>query len=318
MIESFLPDPDGGLVRHAGFRDGAVWIDLSDPDPGELAEVSARGGVPLPERADMEEIELSSRLYRKRGVYFMTLVLPALTESRDHHVAPVTFALGEGRLVSVRYHAPRPFANYPDRAGQSPYDTTTPQEVLFGLLDEIIDRLADILELTDARVEEVSRGLFAGAAESPVHDRRAALAALGQAGRLISDVRNSLVTIERALAFLNRRASAGGEGQPPHALKVLASDVTSLTEHAGFLTQKLSFLLDAIFGLTTIEQNAASKTFSLVAVLFLPPTLIGAVFGMNFQWMPWLDTRWGFAAALAAMGLSSLLSYVFFRWKNLL
>lgn len=318
MIESYKPNPPGGLVRAEGPQADAVWIDLSEPTPDELDQVAEAAGVELPTRADMEEIELSSRLYRKGNVDFMTLVLPALSETDDHHVAPVTFVLGDAQLVTIRYHAPRPFVSYPRRAAQSPYDSDTPQQVLFGLLDEIIDRLADILELTDSRIENVSSSLFGTGFEARERDRRAALAALGQAGALVSNVRNSLVTIERALAFLNRAAAAGGGHMPPRALKVLSSDVTSLAEHASFLTQKLSLILDTIFGLTTIEQNAVTKTFSLVAVLFLPPTLIGTVFGMNFEWMPWLETPWGFAVAIASMALSSLLSYLYFRWKNLL
>lgn len=318
MIESFKPDPKGGLIRSEGVAGDALWIDLSDPAPEELARVGEATGTALPAREDMEEIELSSRLYREGATDFMTLVLPALTESASHHVAPVTFALGPERLVTVRYHSPRPFRTYPVRAAQSPYDTGTPREVLFGLLDEIIDRLADILEMTDGRIEEVSRGLFRAGGEIGTQDMRSALATLGQAGTLVSDVRNSLVTIERALGFLNRAPAAGPSHKPSRALKVLSSDVTSLAEHASFLTQKLSLILDTIFGLTTIEQNAATKTFSLVAVLFLPPTLIGAIFGMNFAWMPWLETPWGFAVALISMTVSSLLSYLYFRWKNLL
>jgi len=318
MIESFSPDGSGGLVRAAGVQTGAVWVDLLDPGPEELAEAGAAAGTELPAREEMEEIELSSRLYRRGNVDFLTLVLPALSETETHQIAPVTFVLGPAQLVTVRHHTPRPFVSYPQRAAQSPYGTDTPREVLFGLLDAVIDRLADILELTDARIETVSRGLFATGAESRVGDRRAALGVLGQAGTLVSDVRNSLVTVERALGFLNRAAPGEDGTRPPRALKVLSSDVTSLTEHAGFLTQKLSLLLDTIFGLTTIEQNAATKTFSLVAVLFLPPTLIGSVFGMNFAWMPWLQSPWGFAAAIGAMVASSLISYLFFRWKNLL
>ncbi|WP_397543672.1 CorA family divalent cation transporter [Roseovarius salis] len=318
MIESFKPDGAGGLSRGDGVQPGAVWIDLSDPTPQELAEVGAAAGTELPAREDMEEIELSSRLYRKGSVDFITLVLPALSDTEDHHVAPVTLAVGDQQIVTVRYHAPRPFKTYPDRAAQSPFDTSAPREVLFGLLDAIIDRLADILELTDTRIEQVSRGLFEDRADSHVRNRRSALATLGQAGALVSDVRNSLVTIERALAFLNRSVESGEDRKAARALKVLSSDVSSLAEHAGFLTQKLSLLLDTIFGLTTIEQNAVTKTFSLVAVLFLPPTLIGTVFGMNFSWMPWLDSPWGFAVAIAAMVASSLLSYFIFRWKDLL
>lgn len=319
MIESYHTAPDGGLARSEGLDPEALWIDMSDPAPADLDRVSEAIGITLPSRADMEEIELSSRLYRRGAVDYMTLVLPALADTEDHEVAPVTFVLSEARLVTIRYHTPRPFRSYPDRAERSPYDTDSAREVLFGLLDEIIDRLADILELTDSRIEKGSRGLFRmGGGETEVHDLRSALSMLGQAGALVSDVRNSLVTIERALGFIDRRATRKEDGHSRRAIELLSSDVSSLSEHASFLTQKLSLILDTVFGLTTIEQNATTKTFSLVAVLFLPPTLIGAIFGMNFALMPWIDWRWGFAAALAAMALSSLLSYLYFRWKNLL
>ena len=317
MIESFRPDGAGGLTREEGLGADAVWVDLRDPTSEELAEVGKVAGASLPSKEDMEEIELSSRLYRDGNVDFLTLVLPALTETDSHQVAPVTFVLCERQLVTIRYHAPRPFKSYPVRAAHSPYDTGSAQDVMFGLLDEIIDRLADILELTDGRIEGVSRGLFGNGLETEVADRRSALATLGQAGALVSDVRNSLVTIERALTFLNREAAGGGK-KSPRAIKVLSSDVASLAEHASFLTQKLSLILDTFFGLTTIEQNAVTKTFSLVAVLFMPPTLIGAVFGMNFALMPGIDWRRGFTAALVAMVASSVLSYLYFRWKNLL
>ena len=145
------------------------------------------------------------------------------------------------------------------------------------------------------------------------------MAALGQAGTLVSDVRNSLVTVERAIFFLDRDREGAASSKHAHrSLKVLSSDTTSLSEHATFLTQKLGLILDAAFNLTSIKQNSTAETFSLVAVLFLPPTLIASIFGMNFAWMPWLEWEDGFWAALAAMAASSVLSYLFFRWRNLL
>jgi magnesium transporter len=245
--------------------------------------------------------------------------MPALGDSEHHQTLPVTFAIGERVLVTIRYHDPRPFKIFPERAGRSPYGVGTAQDILFGLLDSTIDRLADILELTDGRIEAVSRGLFSNAAQVDSPAMRRAVAALGQAGTLVSDVRNSLVTVERALSFLDREREGASQSKRIHrSLKVLSSDVTSLSEHATFLTQKLALMLDVAFNLTNIRQNATAETFSLVAVLFLPPTLIASIFGMNFGWMPWLDWEVGFWIALAAMAVSSAVSYLVFRWRNLL
>jgi magnesium transporter len=317
MIRTYKPDAKG--LAEMGRIDDALWIDLCDPDAAELERVGRAVGMSLPTREDMEEIELSSRLYREDGTDFMTLVMPALGDAEQHQTLPVTFAIGERVLVTIRYHDPRPFKTFPARAGRSPYGVGTAQDILFGLLDSTIDRLADILELTDGRIEAVSRGLFGNAAQVDTPAMRKAVAALGQAGTLVSDVRNSLVTVERALSFLDREREGAPHSKRTHrSLKVLSSDATSLSEHATFLTQKLALILDVAFNLTNIRQNTTAETFSLVAVLFLPPTLIASIFGMNFGLMPWLGWDNGFWVALAAMGASSAVSYLVFRWRNLL
>lgn len=319
MIRTYRRDGTKGLVETGDLVDGAIWVDLCDPDGEELERVGRTVGMALPTREDMEEIELSSRLYREDGTDFMTLVMPALGETEHHQTLPVTFAMADRVLVTIRYHDPRPFKTFPARAVRSPYGVATAQDILLGLLDATIDRLADILELTDGRIEEVSREMFNKAAQVDSAALRRAVSALGKAGTLVSDVRNSLVTVERAITFLDREREGSAQSKRMHrSLMVLSSDVTSLSEHATFLTQKLGLILDSAFNLTNIRQNATAEVFSLVAVLFLPPTLIASIFGMNFSWMPWLEWDLGFWAALVTMALSSALSFVLFKWRSLL
>jgi magnesium transporter len=92
-----------------------------------------------------------------------------------------------------------------------------------------------------------------------------------------------------------------------HHLASLSTDVTSLSEHASFLSDNLTFLLDASLGLISIEQNAAMKLFSWAALVFLPPTLIAGVFGMNFHHMPELDWAWGYPVSLVLILASAVL-----------
>jgi magnesium transporter len=101
-----------------------------------------------------------------------------------------------------------------------------------------------------------------------------------------------------------------------HHLSSLTTDVTSLTEHASFLTDNLTFLLDASLGLISIEQNAAMKLFSWAAVVFLPPTLIAGIYGMNFDHMP--ELRWvhGYPMALVLMLASAVLPYLYFKRRG--
>jgi magnesium transporter len=96
----------------------------------------------------------------------------------------------------------------------------------------------------------------------------------------------------------------------------MSADVTSLSEHASYLIDSLQFLLDASLGLISIEQNAAMKLFSWTAVVFLPPTLIAGIFGMNFHYMPELSWRYGFPLSLALMGACMVGPYLYFKKRG--
>jgi magnesium transporter len=101
-----------------------------------------------------------------------------------------------------------------------------------------------------------------------------------------------------------------------HHVGSLTTDATSLSEHASFLADNLQFLLDASLGLISIEQNAAMKLFSWAAIIFLPPTLIAGVFGMNFHYMPELDWHYGYPASLALMLISAVGPYLYFKKRG--
>jgi magnesium transporter len=121
----------------------------------------------------------------------------------------------------------------------------------------------------------------------------------------------------RLLSFLDgsERTSGTGENKPFH-VSGLTADVNALTEHASFLNDNLIFLLDASLGLISIEQNAAMKLFSWAAVVFLPPTLIAGIYGMNFDYFPELHWHYGYFIALGLMLASAILPYFYFRWRR--
>lgn len=99
-------------------------------------------------------------------------------------------------------------------------------------------------------------------------------------------------------------------------VKTLARDIRSLSDHASFLSQKITFLLEATLGMINIEQNAIIKIFSVAAVVFLPPTLIASMYGMNFKHMPELEWLVGYPFALVLMVLSAILPYMFFKSRG--
>lgn len=294
----------------------ADWIDLDRPDAATVAAVQALG-IEVPTLEDMEEIEISSRLFRENGIDYMTVVLPGHTEAGDHIIGPVCFILAPGRIVTVRHHTPRPFRTYPTRADKVAPGCESPERIFLSLLEEITGRLADLLEGSGRALDDLARNAYGEAPRAGVSDLREALRRVGHEGEMIGRVRLALLTLERALSFFGQTVNdrIAGDGLRP-VVKGLARDIQALEVHADFLSARVAQGTDATLGMITLDQNQTIKIVSVVAAVFLPPTLIASVYGMNFDLMPELGWRWGYPMALGLMLASAGGTYLFFKWKK--
>ncbi|WP_022719560.1 magnesium transporter CorA family protein [Rhodopseudomonas sp. B29] len=307
-------------VDLAALPEDAVWVDLDRPTPDEDRAVERLTGIEVPTRDEMAEIEISSRLYIENGARYMTASLMCHSDSESPRLSPVTFILAGRRLVTVRYEEPRPFMLVEAKLARTPSAGNRGDAVLLELLDALIDRCADILERAGADVDEVSREIFEpqGAARTGQPKRYSdILIAIGRKGDLVSKVRESLVSIGRLVAFL----SVDGEGvkwpkDMRTQLKTMQRDVISLSDHASYLSNKITFTLDAMLGVVNLEQNNIIKLFSVMAVVLMPPTLIASIYGMNFRIMPELQWEHGYTMALGMMLVAAVLPYMFFKWKK--
>jgi len=321
MIRAFAND--AGRLRQVDMPVAAeeplVWIDLVNPTGDEENELEKRLGINIPTREEMEEIEISSRLYTDDGAYFMTALLPAQTDGEEPNIAPVSFVLFGDQLITVRYHEPRAFQTFPARAEKVALGCETGEGVLVALLEAIVDRIADILERAGRAIDQISREVFRQETTRPAKSRNLhdVLTSIGREGDFVSNIRDSLVTLERLVGFLNhgtfQRKSAKHTRE---RVKTLSRDVRSLADHVSFLSQKVTFLLDATLGMISMQQNTIIKIFSVVAVVFLPPTLIASIYGMNFEYMPELKWVAGYPFALVLMVISAILPYLFFKRRG--
>jgi len=296
----------------------AVWIDLKTPSPGEDKAVEKLVGISIPTREDMQEIEISSRLYIENAARYMTATLMCATDSGSPRTTPVSFILTDHRLVTVRYDEPKPFPLVAAKLARGCPAHITGDTVLIDLLDAVIDRNADILERAGADVDSVSTQIFEPSADRG-HARTYSqiLLFIGKKGDLVSKVRESLVSIGRLLSFVAVETDNGRWGKEQKAMfKTMQRDVQSLTDHASYLSNKIQFVLDAMLGVVNLEQNNIIKLFSVMAVVLMPPTLIASIYGMNFKAMPELEWAHGYPLALVAMVLAAVLPYVFFKWKK--
>jgi magnesium transporter len=288
----------------------AIWLDLKEPTREEELAVEKALGLDLPTRDEMADIEPSSRLYQDCGATFMTATLLARSETGPT-AAPVTFVLVRGLLVTIRYMDLRAFAIFGERAPDSHVISGT--AAMLGLLDTVVERLAEILEQTGASVEEASRSVFQrprGGKFEPL------LTELAKAQSVTSMTRTSLLSLSRLTSFAALAPEIGEDADCKAHLRTLQRDAQSLTEHAAFLSSHISFLLDAALGLINIEQNGIIKWFSVYAVIFLPPTLLASIWGMNFRHMPELDWRFGYPVALLCMVIAAVVPLIWFKRRG--
>lgn len=323
MFSVFVPS-EGTLKRAvvedlAAVPEHAVWVDLFSPTAAEDKAVERLLGIAIPTREDMQEIEISSRLYIENSARYMTATLMCHSDTDMPRTTAVTFILGDHRLVTVRYDLPKPFALVEAKLARSCTPTITGEMVLMELLDAVIDRCADILERCGAEIDQVSHDIFEPESERHGHAKQYSqiLISIGRKGDLTSKVRESLVSIGRVVTFL----SAVVEGvkwskDMREQLKTMQRDVASLTDHASYLSSKITFVLDAMLGVVNLEQNNIIKLFSVMAVVLMPPTLIASIYGMNFKVMPELEWTHGYPMAIVMMLFAAIVPYWIFKWKK--
>jgi magnesium transporter len=321
MLSAFVPTGtaleqkviEGG----AQVPESAIWIDLVNPTPGEDKIVEALVGIAVPTREEMQEIELSSRLYVENGARYMIATLMCQSDTPIPKTTPVTFILAGHRLITVRYDEPKPFAIARHKLTRYCPQTATGESVFIDLLDAVVDRCADILERVGVEIDQVSHNIFERDRSRTPKFYTVILQTIGRKGELASKVRESLVSIGRLLIFVANEAEGMRWAKDQRAqLKSMQRDAQSLSDHAAYLTNNITFLLDALLGVVTIEQNNIIKIFSVAAVAFMPPTLIASIYGMNFKHMPELDWVVGYPFALFLMLVAALLPYVYFKWRK--
>ena len=274
----------------------------------------------LPTKEEMEEIEASSRVYVEDDGLFMTTSIVSKTETEYPESASVTFVLAKNRLLTIRYSEPMPFNTFPARAERQSGMWSTADYLLVGILEAIVDRTADILERVGADVDSLSRESF----DKPRHnqalehkDFQQLLVRLGRQNDLIGKVRESLIGFSRILTFLTQTFEGRPGGKELRSYnKTITRDVASLADHTNFLSNKVTFLLDAILGMINLEQNRIIKILSVATTIFLPPTVMASIWGMNFVHMPELGWTWSYPMALGAIIVSAVIPAIFFKWRG--
>ena len=303
-------------IPHPDQLAAATWIDLLRPDDAEQARVHTATQLRIPTRADIAEIESSSRLGTEHGTLYLSTPMAFLGTDHASHTGPLGIVLSEQTLLTLRFDDMPAFEAFATHLAAHP--AATAPEAFTILLEDIVDRLADVLEHVGTTLDTISQRVFRPEQGSnPARadtQLRATLREIGSAGARLSNIRASLLGVQRIAAYARDTAP----WLAPHAprLQVLRADATSLAEYEAQLENKVQFLLDATLGFISIEQNNGIKVLTVVSVVGVPPTFIASMYGMNFKWIPELQWEYGYFYALAVIALSALLPLIWFRKRG--
>jgi magnesium transporter len=300
--------------------ESAVWIDLCNPTREEekLAEKLLSQNIPT--REEMLEIEPSSRLYQRDGSTVMTMSVLHGVDEDCPDINPVSFILTDRHLVTLRYVDPTPFRAFVDHARLDVSLTDNSIDTLIGLMDAVVDSLADREEEVGIELEKISKQIFTNEPQekrrSPELRYEALMLRIGAIQRLLAKVREASVSSNRLVGYLNATDRIDTNSHQARHLRSLTGDLRALNDHSDFLSENLNFLLDASLGMINLQQNRVMKIFSVVAVVLMPPTLIAGIYGMNFDYMPELRNHWGYLWSIAAMLASAIIPYWVARRKG--
>jgi len=289
-----------------------VWVDLEAPSPMEKGWISARFGLNIPDDIVDDDLEESARFYEEDNGELHIRSDFLIDDDVTPRNVRVAFILKDGVLFSVHGEDLPVFRLLRLRARRIPALIGDAKDVLLKLYDADAEYSADALEGIYDSLEKVSARVL----KQDVDDRAAgdALSAIAKEEDLNGRIRRNVMDTRRAVSFMMRSRLLNAE-QFEEARQIMR-DIDSLDSHTAFLFDKINFLLDATVGFININQNKIIKIFSVASVALLPPTLIASVYGMNFQYMPELQQRWGYPFALALMVASVAAPLIYFRRKG--
>lgn len=328
MITAYIRTLEGvkpvSIKDMSDFPEDTVWLDLLEPSKSEEQVIESFLGIEVPTSQEITEIEDSSRFYRREDTIYVTASLLVRLESDQPSTTDIRFILTPAAVISVRYLDSRRFRLFTTRLTRGGGRTQSSDSLMESMLELIVDDLADSIEATALDLDGLAHRVFfsgrskdhgGGAAEANI-DLKEAITEIGKYGELVSEARLSVLNMNRLLIFLSQSGDGWWRPETKARLQTLNRDVRSLSEHATFLANRVNFILDGTLGMINIAQNNIIKIFSVAAAVFLPPTLIASIYGMNFLAMPELQWEFGYPAALFLMIVSAILPYLYFKRRR--
>ena len=300
-----MSDLDGDVI------DRVIWVDMLMPTHDEIIFIENTFGIKFPTKQETEEIEISSRYWEENdkieiNSYFL------ISSNQNSFNETVSFILYREMLISIRYAALYTFEEFNRKVYATPQQFDSGYDVFCTLLDIRIDADADIIEKLSRDIARIRKHVFT----DYKNDDEEILEKISSFEDLNMQIRESLTDKQRILSSFLK--SDKYKPSLKNDVTIMLKDIKSLVDYTDFNFQRLDYLQNVFVGLLSIQQNKVIKIFTIVNVIFLPPTLIASIYGMNFQIMPELNWEYGYVVSVMLMICSSILPIYIFKRKGLI
>ena len=303
--------------RAAGALADCSWVDLLDPTEAERAAFEQAFGLRVPSKADLVEIEATSRQRLENGALYMTV--PLIFEDAPWVPHPTGFVLAKQVLLTVRFAPSAAFDAVAKECGAD--DKLEPTAAFVNMVEELIDRLADLLEASGRDLDDASHAIFRP--EHPdkklSHETkllRQLMIRTGRTSERMARIHYTLVCLDRMAKFTADRAHEWLAPDKITRLQAVSSDIASLVQFSEGLVSRVQLLQDAAAGIINIDQNDVMKVLTIASVVGIPPVLVAGIYGMNFKNMPEYDWSWGYQWGLGLIVVTGLIPLLWFKWKD--
>ena len=315
MIEIFYKK-DGQMMVSQSETDFAVipsadvvWIDLFVPSGEEKRAVETFLGTTIQNRAQAEEIEISSRYYEtEKAIFANTSFLSPGPD--EYNEETVSFILTDNILTTLRECPLRSFTDLQRRLLAFPKMYDSGHVAFLSILEQRIDLDADMVELVSKEITQYNKKVSLGEDISEEF-----LVDLNQLQDNTMLIRENIVDKQRVISSILKSPKYPKEYQP--RLNVLLKDISSLINHTNFGFERLEYLQNTVLGIINLDQNKIMKVFTLVSLMLMPPTLIASFFGMNVKFGWFGNAGWSWMLALTLMAISTIVIFWIFKQRKM-
>jgi len=299
-----------------------VWIDMHEPSVNEKKYIEKCFNIDVLTSEEISRIEVMSPFYKSKEAYYMTFT--AINKNEDGHFDgnPFTSVITNTCLITLHYTKIDIIETFFNLTKNEQDIYKVPSVLLSALTELFIHDIGEILERTGNEIDVLIKEVFDKGSNRKgslcKNNYNDVMAEVGNAGNIISRSRESLVRINRLVIYFSQiERERIVYKEHTLRLKHISREIASLTEYANFLSQRISFLLDATLGLLSVEQNMIVKVFTIASAVLMPPTLIASIYGMNFRYMPpEISWEYGYPVALFMMFISAAIPFRYFKRKG--